>query len=303
MKLKCHSFKVTEGTVLRDAEGGFFFHSATGECRKIEREEARQRLRLSQTGTGTNDQFAYPNIGEQSISHTQYFDSGKAFIEVGRDALAMNWESFFKLKMQIAHMTTISYILLHGIELGLKAFLLFMDKRLLPLDLKDYGHDLVKLLTVAKEKGLRIERPIIIPCETDLPAGEEAERDDEEYPGDSNAEPELWWTEDIFGVASQKSERQFDTAIGINFERYKGKGMEYPLSVFLNQEPYFLASIAGLAYALFDRIQKTDGFFDPLHPDRCTDFEEWLKELRAKRQEYGPITIKEAAARANSIIQ
>ena len=293
MNLRCLSFQVQEGTVLRDAEGCFFHHSATGECRKIKREDARQLLRRSQTGTGTNDQFAYPNIGEQSINHRHYFDSGKAFIEVGRNALTLNWESVFKPRIQKTHLT-ISYLFLHGIELGLKAFLLFMDERLLPPDLRNYGHDLAKLLTAAQQNGPRIERPIIIPYDDDI------DLDNEGDPHDSNAEPVLRWTEDVFGVASRKSEQRFDIAIGINFERYKRKGTEYPLSVFSNQEHYFLANIAGLAYALFDSIEKTDGFFEQWPPDACAEFMEWLKELHSERTKYF-LNIEEAATL--SIIQ
>ena len=135
-----------------------------GECKKLEREVAREHLRLTR---GKDNQFAYPSIGEQWANHRQFFELGKAFIGIGHNELTRDWKDVFQTQ-QSKSLPPISYNFLHGIELGLKAFLLHSDKRILPIDLKGkegYGHDIVNLLKDTARHGLVQERPIVIKSE------------------------------------------------------------------------------------------------------------------------------------------
>ena len=275
--MKRHCFETSKGKVVRDEEGRFFLCNDNSECKKIEQKEARQILRLhhSPTKRENGNHFTYPSIGEQWCGHRQYFELAKKFIQIGRNELAYNWEEVFRGMPS----SSISYNFLHGIELGLKAFLLHANEGMLPIDIKDYGHDIRKLLKATKNSGLDVERPIVIPCDADEDNfGETAEKN---------------WMEEIFGKASREDEQAFDRAIGINFERYVQKGTEYPISVFENQEYAHLVSVAGLAYTLFRTIRDVDGFFDQRQRGRHMEFEDWLEELHSKRRNYH-MTLQEA---------
>ena len=76
--------------------------------------------------------------------------------------------------------------------------------------------------------------------------------------------------------------------IGIEFDRYAQKGMEYPISIFENHGAAYLASVAGLAYTLFQKIRDTDNFFDRRQRKKHMEFEDWLKELHAERRIHLP---------------
>ena len=270
----------------RDEKGRFWLHSTNGECEGLEREEARKHLHHhKQTSSKKDDQYTYPSIGEQWISHREYFERGKAFIQIGRNELSRDWECVFRMT-KLRSLAPISYIFLHGIELGLKAFMVYFDKRVLPIDLKDaYGHNIKKLLevAVATKHGLEMERPIVMPV-----AGDGTTADG---PGGTVGER---WVEGIFGKVSREEERQFDNAIGISFERYAQKGTEYPISVFENYEDAHLASVAGLAYTLYEKIRDKDNFFEQRQRRQHMEFETWLEELHSERQKYH-LTVEEAA--------
>ena len=157
----------------------------------------------------------------------------------------------------------------------------------MPIDFKGkegHGHDIVRLLKDAAGHGLVHERPIVIRWEDE----------DEETEGGSGEEAQTIWMEDIFGKASRLDERKFDEAIGIEFERYTRKGMEYPISILVNHGEAPLASIAGLGYTLLQKIRDTEDFFDRRRRMRHIEFEDWLKELQAARRKWLP-TIEEAA--------
>ncbi len=195
---------------------------------------------------------------------------------VGRNELSRDWKKTFGLSLPENHQST-AYNFLHGVELGIKAYLLFKDERLLPIDLKgNYGHNLRKLLTDAKNNGLEIKRGVVVPYD------DQSEVDD----GILGSYPENNWLEKVLGKASREEERRFDIAIGLNFERYVRKGTEYPISVYEGQEYYYLASVAGFAYTLFNQIRNADGFFDPRRRDRHGEFDTWLQELHTQRRSY-----------------
>ena len=142
-------------------------------------------------------------------------------------------------------------------------------------DIVNYGHDLSKLLTDASKFGLSFERCVVIPYDNES-----------EEEGVLGTYPENTWLEKIFGETSSVDERRFDVAIGVNFERYAVKGTEYPISVYEGQEYYYLASIAGFAYTLYDQIRNTDGFFDRKRGNSHGEFETWLQELHAQRKNH-----------------
>ena len=129
MKLRSHRFEIPRGTVLRDEKGRFFLRGVNGECEELEREAAREHLRRTK---GKGNEFAYAAIGEQWSNHVQFFELGKVFMEIGRNELARNWKNVFQMQ-QLQSLPAISYNFLHGIELGLKAFLLHVDKRICQL--------------------------------------------------------------------------------------------------------------------------------------------------------------------------
>ena len=229
MKLTRRSIETPQGTVRRDEEGCFLLCDFNGECKKVEREEARLRMgRQGQTAKKNDNQFTYPSIGEQWIGHGEFFALGKAFIGIGRNELTRDWENVFRMS-RLQLLAPISYNFLHGIELGLKAFLLHSDKRMLPIDLKEsYGHNIKELLKDTARYGLDVERPIVIPDDAESGSQQIDKEDDLGVTTGEN------WIEDIFGKASRRDEQNFDIAIGISFERYAQKGTEYPISVFEN---------------------------------------------------------------------
>ena len=284
MKLKHHRFDISSNrTVERDTEGRFFLHDGTGKRKPLDREEARKLVNLHRLDDRNNGLiFTHGPIGEQWFGHKEFFEHGKEFVRLGRNELSRDWKKTFNLQFPDTHQAT-AYNFLHGVELGLKAYMLFKDERLLPADLKwnrdqnivNYGHDLSKLLIDACKFGLGLERCVVIPY-------------DDQYEEDHllGAYPENAWMEEVFGNASNVDERRFDIAIGINCERYATKGTEYPISVCEGQEYYYLASIAGMAYTLFNEIRNTDGFFDHKRRSRHYEFVTWIQELHAQRRKY-----------------
>ena len=91
---------------------------------------------------------------------------------------------------------------------------------------------------------------------------------------------------EVFRNASNVDERRCDIAIGVNCERYALKGTEYPISVYEEQELYYLANIAGFAYTLYSQIRTTDGFFDHKRWNRHGEFDAWLQELHSQRKKH-----------------
>jgi len=243
------------------------------------RDEAREYLKHSvNIDRQREDSFTHVSVGEQWVGHKEFFEFGKDFVRIGRNELARDWKGAYGLQLPESHRST-AYNFLHGIELGLKAYMLFKDHRLLPIDLKDtehFGHNLQTLLVNAREYGLEIERCVVIPY-GDMPENEE---------GSLDSMLENNWLEGIFGEASSEDERRFDTAIGINFRRYAVKGTEYPVSIFESQEYYYLASIAGMAYTLFEKVRSADGFFDQKRREHHGEFDIWLQEIHAQRKNF-----------------
>lgn len=285
MNLKQHRFNISQNkTVERDTEGRFYLHDGTGTRKQLDRDEARKLLNLHRLNDQKNEfQFIQGTIGEQWFGHKEFFEHGKKFVRIGRNEMSRNWNEAFGRSLPKTHRST-AYNFLHGIELGLKAYMLFKDERLLPIDLKwnhdqnivNYGHDLRKLLIDAKSKGLEIERCIVIPHE---------DRSEDENDG-LGLTLENNWLEEIFGKASNKDERRFDMVVGLNVDRYVMKGTEYPISIYEGQEYCYLASIAGFAYTLFGQIRNTDGFFDHKRRNRHGKFDTWLQELHAQRKNH-----------------
>lgn len=284
MKLKHLCFELPSNRKIeRDAEGRFFLYEGTGKRKMVVREDAREFLSEHRHFNKRNEyQFIHGTIGEQWIGHREYFEHGKEFIQLGRNELSHDWKETFGLSLPQTHRST-AYNFLHGIELGLKAYMLFKDERLLPIDLKwnhdqhivNYGHDIRKLLIDAGNKGLEVERAVVIPY------GDHSSEEDE-----SVSLVEDNWLEEVFGKASNEDERRFDIAIGINFERYALKGTEYPICIYEGQEHYYLTSIASMAYSLFNKIGNTDGFLDQKRRDRHREFDTWLEELHTQRKIY-----------------
>lgn len=285
MKLKQHRFNISPNTTVeRDTEGCFFLHDGSGKRKSLDRDEARNLLNLHRLNDTRNEsQLIHGTIGEQSFSHKEFFEYGKEFVQVGRNELSRNWKETFGLSFPETHRST-AYNFLHGIELGLKAYMLFKDERLLPFDLKwnrdqnivNYGHNIRKLLVDARSNGLAIERCIVIPRE---------DQSEDENDG-LGLRLEDNWLEEVFGKASNEDERRFDMAVGLNIERYAQKGTEYPISIYEGQECCYLASIAGFAYTLFGQIRNTDGFFDRKRRDLHCEFDTWLQELHAQRKNH-----------------
>ena len=278
MKLKQHRFNIsTNRAVERDTEGRFFLHDGTGKRKTLERDEARKLINLHRLNDNRNEfQFTQGTIGEQWFGHKEFFEHGKEFVRIAHNELSRDWKRTFDLLFPETHQST-AYNFLHGVELGLKAYMLFKDERLLPIDLKgNYGHNIKKLLIDARSKGLEVERCVVIPHE-DQPEDENGVLG---LPLENN------WLEEVFGKASNEDERRFDTAVGLNVERYAMKGTEYPISIYEEQEYYYLASIAGLAYTLFGQIRNTDGFFDHKRRNRHGEFDTWLQELHTQRRNY-----------------
>lgn len=237
------------------------------------REYLKQHVYIDSQG---EDPFTHVSISEQWIGHKQFFEFGKDFVRIGRNELSRDWKKTFGLSLPENHRPT-AYNFLHGVELGLKAYLLFNDERLLPIDLKrNYGHNLRKLLTDAKSNGLEIKRGVVVPYEVHAEEGD----------GILGSYPENIWLEKVLGKASNEDERRFDMAVGLNVERYAMKGTEYPISIYEEHEYYYLASIAGFAYTLFGQIRNTDGFFDHKRRDRHGEFDTWLQELHTQRKNY-----------------
>ena len=278
MKLKQYPFNTSPTiTVVRDTDGQFYLQDGTGKRKSLDRDEARELIYLHKPNDKKNEsQYTNIPIGEQWFGHKEFFEHGKAFVRIAHNELSRDWKETYGLAFPETHRST-AYNLLHGIELGLKAFILFMNERLLPNDLKEnYGHNLNKLLMDASENGLEIERCVVIPYD-------DQSRDEEEVSGSM---PKSNWLEEVFGKASSEDERRLDFAIGINFTRYAMKGTEFPISIYEEQEYYYLASIAGMAYTLFNEIRNTDGFFDHKQRDRHDEFEIWLQELHTQRKNH-----------------
>ena len=278
MKLKHRWFEITQNQKIeRDANGRFYLHDGTGERKDLDRNEARKLLNRQIVNDKRNEfQFIRGTVGEQWFGHKEFLEHGKEFVRVGRNELSRKWKETFGLLFPESHQST-AYNFLHGIELGLKAYILFKDERLLPIDLKEYyGHNLRKMIIDAEENGLEIERCVVIPHE-------DQSKDENDGLGSL---PENTWPEQVFGKASGEEEKRFDIAIGMNFERYALKGTEYPISIYEEQEYYYLASIAGMAYTLFNKIRNTDGFFDRKRRDRHDEFDTWLQELHTQRKQY-----------------
>ncbi len=243
------------------------------------RDEAREYLKHDvYINRQREDQFTNVSIGEQWIGHKEFFEFGKDFIRIGRNELARDWKGAYGPQLPESHRST-AYSFLHGIELGLKAYILFKDDRLLPIDLKEmenFGHNLRTLLINAREYDLEIERCVVIPN------GDKSGNEEEAL----GSAPENTWLEMVFGAASSEEERRFDYAIGMNFERYAVKGTEYPISIYEGQEYYYLVSIAGMAYTLFNTIRNTEGFFDHKLRYRHGEFDSWLQELHTQRKNF-----------------
>ena len=277
MKLKQYPFNTSPTiTVVRDTDGQFYLQDDTGKRKSLDRDEARELIYLHKPNDKKNEsQYTNIPIGEQWFGHKEFFEHGKAFVRIAHNELSRDWKETYGLAFPETHRST-SYNLLHGIELGLKAYMLFTDERLLPIDLKqNYKHSLRNLLIDVRRNGLEFERCVVIPFENQF--------EEENVLG---ATPENTWLDEVFGKASNEDERRFDIAIGINFERYAVKGTEYPISIYEGQEYYYLASIAGMAYTLFNEIRNTDGFFDRIRRDRHDEFEIWLQELHTQRKNY-----------------
>ncbi len=277
MKLKQYHFNTSPNiTVVRDTEGRFYQQDGTGKRKSLDRDEARELINLHIRNDKKNEsQFTHTPIGEQWFGHREFFEHGKEFVRIARNELSRDWKKSFDLLFPETHQSTV-YNFLHGVELGLKAYMLFKDERILPIDLKgNYGHNIQKLLIDARKNSLEFERCVVIPYEN--------QSEEEDILG---AYPENTWLAEVFGNASSEDERRHDIAIGINFERYAMKGTEYPISIYEGQEYYYLASIAGIAYTLFNEIRNTDGFFDRKRRDRHDEFEIWLKELHTQRKNY-----------------
>lgn len=276
MKLKHRCFEIKQNQKIeRDANGRFNLHDGKGERKELDRDEARKFLNRQIVNDKRNEfQFIHGTVGEQWFGHKEFFEHGKEFVRVGRNELSRDWKETFGLLFPEFHQS-IAYNFLHGIELGLKAYILFKDERLLPIDLKgNYGHNLRRMLIDAEGKGLEIERCVVIPHE---------DQSEDENDGLGSL-PENTWPEQVFGKASSEEEKRFDIAIGINFERYALKGTEYPISIYEEQEYYYLASIAGMAYTLFSKIRNADGFFDRKRRNRHGEFDTWLQELHSQRK-------------------
>lgn len=285
MKLKHRWFEITQNQKIeRDVEGRFYLHDGTGKRKELDRDEARNFLNRQIVSEKRNEfQIIQGTVGEQWFGHKEFFEHGKNFVRLGHHELSRDWKATFGVLYPESHHST-AYNFLHGIELGLKAYMLFKDERLLPIDLKwnrdqsivNYGHDIQKLLIDAMSNGLEIERCVVIPHE-----------DQSEDEGDGlGSMSENNWPEQVFGKASSVGEKQFDIAIGINFERYALKGTEYPISIYEEQEYFYLASIAGMAYTLFNEIKNIDGFFDRKRQDPHGEFDTWLRELHTQRKNY-----------------
>ncbi len=288
MKLENRCFDISPNkTVERDTEGRFFLQDGTGKRKKINinRDEARNLLRRPKSNDkGNKSEFIHGSIGEQWLGHKEFLEYGKEFVRMGCNELSRDWERTFGLLPLETHQAT-AYNFLHGVELGLKAYILFKDERLLPCDLKvNYGHNIKKLLIDAKSKGLEIARCAVVPFDDQS----EDENDVLGLPPENN------WLVKVFGKASSEGEKRFDIAIGINFERYAVKGTEYPISIYENQEYYYLASIAAMAYTLFNKIRNTDRFFDQRRRNRHCEFDTWLEELHKQRKKYN-LSEEEAA--------
>ncbi len=285
MKPKHRWFEITHNQKIeRDAAGRYYLHGSVGQRKELDRDEARKFLNRQIVNEKRNEfQFIQGTIGEQWFGHKEFFEHGKEFIQVGRSELSRDWKKTFGIPFPESHRST-AYNFLHGIELGLKAYMLFKDERLLPIDLKwshgqhivNYGHDIRKLLIDARSNGLEIERCVVIPHE---------KQSEDENDGLGSL-PENNWPEQVFGKASSEEERRFDIAIGLNFERYAVKGTEYPISIYEEQEYCYLASIAGLAYTLYNEIENTYGFFDRKRRDRHGEFKTWLQELHTQRKNH-----------------
>ncbi|MXY98441.1 MAG: hypothetical protein F4Z29_12010 [Gemmatimonadetes bacterium] len=280
MNLRRHRFDIPEDRKIeRDPNGRFYLYESTGQRKMLVRDEAREYLKQSvYIDRQREDSFTHVSVGEQWIGHREFFEFGKDFVRIGRNELARDWKGAFGLQLPESHRST-AYNFLHGIELGLKAYLLFKDERLLPIDLKDkehFGHNLQTLLINAWEYDLEIERCVVIPY-GDKPENEE---------GSLDSMLENNWLEGIFGEASSEDERRFDIAIGTNFRRYAVKGTEYPIPIIDGQENYYLASIAGMAYTLFNKIRSADGFFDKKRRERNGEFDTWLQELHTQRKNF-----------------
>ncbi len=278
MKPKHRCFEITHNQkIVRDSDGRYYLHDRVGQRKELDRDDARKLLNQQIVNDKINEfQFIRGIIGEQWFGHKEFFEHGKVFIQIGRNELSRDWKETFGLMFSESHQST-AYNFLHGIELGLKAYMLFKDERLLPIDLKArYGHHIQKLLIDARGKGLEIERCVVIPHE------DQSEDEDDGL----GSMPENNWPEQVFGKASSVEEKRFDIAIGINFERYALKGTEYPISIYEEQEHYYLASIAGMAYTLFNEIRNIDGFFDQKRRDRHSEFDTWLRELHTHRKNY-----------------
>lgn len=280
VKLKLHSFEIPDDSKIeRDPDGRFYLYDSTGQRKMLVRDEAREYLKHNvHIDSQGKDPFTQVSIGGQWIGHKEFFEFGKDFVRTGRNELARDWKEAFGLQFPESHQTT-AYNFLHGIELGLKAYLLFKDERLLPIDLKEkpsFGHNLQTMLTSAREYDLEIERCVVIPY-GDKSGNEKSI---------SGSIPENNWLEGVFGEASNEDERRFDKAIGINFRRYAAKGTEYPISIYEGQEYYYLTSIAGMAYTLFDKIRCAEGFFDHKRRERHGEFDTWLDELHTQRKNF-----------------
>ena len=275
------------GTVIRDQEGRFWWTNEHAK-QELNRDEARKKLwNYVPLAKKLTREFVYGPIGEQWFGHKEYFEAGKSFIQIGRNEIASDWKKHINL-LDPERDPPIVFNFLHGMELILKAFILFKDERLLPVDLKEtYGHNIPKLMLDAKSSGLDLLRPTILPIIVEPEDFEDEENSQSETLSES-------WIERFFGPALSDSDRSFDYSVGTNIDWYTQKGTEYPIAIIVTQVYGYIVNIAELAFQLLDRTLKTEGFFEIQKRQNHNNIEEWIAELHAMRLKFRP-SVDEAA--------
>ena len=279
-------FPMKCGSVIRDQEGQFWWTNGHDK-QELKRDEARKKLwnYVPYTKNHTRE-FVYGPIGDQWFGHREYFEAGKSFIQVGRNEISRDWSKHINF-LHPERDPPIVFSFLHGIELTLKAYILFRDERLLPIDLKEtYGHNIPKLMLDAKSSGLDIPRPTILPISVEPEYFEDKENAQSETLRES-------WIERFFGPASSDADRYFDYSVGSNIDWYTQKGTEYPIAILVTQVFGYIVNIAELAFQLLNYALKTEGFFEIQRRHNHNDIEEWIVELHSMRRKFRP-TIDEA---------
>ncbi|MYD24988.1 MAG: hypothetical protein F4X08_04135 [Gemmatimonadetes bacterium] len=281
MSLPERYFPMKCGSIIRDQEGQFWWTNDVGN-QELNRDEARKKLwnYIPYTKNRTHE-FVYGPIGDQWFGHREYFESGKSFIQVGRNEISSDWEKHINW-LDPERDFPIVFNFLHGIELTLKAYILFKDERLLPIDLKEtYGHNIPKLMLDAKSLGLDLPRPTILPIIVEPEGAEDEENSQSRTRSES-------WIERFFGPALSECERYFDYSVGTNIDWYTQKGTEYPIATVVTQVHGYIVNIAELAFQLLNHVLKSDCFFEVHRRIKHNNIEEWIAELHAMRQKFRP---------------